>query len=123
MGYYKKRPTDLFRNPKGFEPGTPTPPVTKAMDYLAITEGTMLEILTRTNGRVISAIDSGTTHVFRYKSQYILSRIQQIERLAISAGGQGRTEMIDAVKAGGSMPDSFYEGGSRSSMDEAIEDE
>lgn len=106
-----KPPSDLLTNPLPDESmsSSRTPPVSKAISYLAITDGKLLETLTRTNSKIVSAIDSGTVYVYRYRSNYVLSRIQQIERLAISSDGLGRSEMIEAVRAGGAMPDSFYQ--------------
>ena len=102
--------SDLLDDPAFIEDSTSAkvPPVSKAISFLSVTDGDLLEILTRTNRSIVAAIDSGSVYVYRYKSAYILSRIQQIERLAISTGGLGRSELIEAVRAGGSMPDSFY---------------
>lgn len=104
---------DLLDNPMTDESTTSarTPPVNKAISYLAVTDGLNLEILTRTNRPIVAAIDAGTVYTIRYRSRYIMQRIQQMERLAISSDGLGRTEMIEAVRAGGSMPDSFYQPG------------
>lgn len=106
-----KSPSDLLTEPlqDAAMSSSRTPPVSKAISYLAVTEGQQLEILTRTNRQIVAAIDAGTVYVYRYRSNYILSRIQQIERLAISSEGLGRSEMIEAVRAGGAMPDSFYQ--------------
>lgn len=109
--------SDLLDDPAFIEDSTSAkvPPVSKAISFLSVTDGDLLEILTRTNRSIVAAIDSGSVYVYRYKSAYILSRIQQIERLAISTGGLGRSELIEAVRAGGSMPDSFYESNPRPS--------
>ena len=37
--------------------------------------------------------------------------VEQTERLAVSTQGQGRKDLIEAVKAGGRMPDSYITGG------------
>lgn len=118
----RREPRELLRNPMSFEKSAPEPPVSKAMGLLAVTEGPNLEILTRTNAAVVSAIDAGTVFVYRYRSAYIADRIQQIERLAIASGGLARREMIDTVQAGGQMPDSFYDGSSDRVTDYAVED-
>lgn len=104
----KRRATDMLEDPFHFDPSAPDPPVSKGMGYLTKTDGVALEILTRTNREIIQAISAGYAYAVRYNSPYIRSKIEQIERLAISSGGKGRQELIDVVHAGGSLPDAFY---------------
>lgn len=109
----KKRAVDMLDDPFHFDPSAPDPPVSKGMGYLTKTDGLALEILTRTNREIVSAINAGYAFAVRYNSPYIRNKIEQLERLAISAGGRGRQEVIDVVRAGGQMTDAFYDGGSR----------
>lgn len=104
--------------------GRPDPPVSKGLGYLTVTDGTALEVLTRTSPKIVRAIDAGTVYVLRYRSSYIQQRIEQIERLAVSNGGLGRDELIRMIDAGGKLPDSYYMVGQpRQAMDYRIEDD
>lgn len=91
--------------------GGQVPPVSRGMGYLTTTKGAELEILTRTSVAIVRAIDAGSVFAARYRSSYIQSRIEQMERLAISNDGQGRDEIIRVIQAGGRLPDAYYEGG------------
>lgn len=104
----KRKATDMLEDPFQFDPKAPDPPVSKGMGYLTKTDGVALEILTRTNRDIVRAISAGYAYSVRYNSPYIRSKIEQIERLAISSGGKGRQELIDVVHAGGTMPDAYY---------------
>ena len=105
----KKKATDMLEDPFRFDPTRPDPPVSKGMGYLTKTDGLALEILTRTNKDIVAAIAAGYAYAVRYNSPYIKNKIEQLERLAISAGGKGRQELIDVVHAGGALPDAFYD--------------
>lgn len=85
------------------------PPVSRGMGYLTTTDGAELEILTRTSVAIVRAIDAGSVFAARYRSKYIQSRIEQMERLAISNDGQGRDEIIRVIQAGGRLPDAYYQ--------------
>lgn len=118
-----KSASDLEKNPIILDSGGPQPPVNKLIKSLLTVGGKRLELLTRTNKAIISAIDCGGVYCYRFKSGYIRDRIEQLERVSVSAGGQGRDEMIRAVQAGGAMPDSYYEGSGGRPADYAINDE
>lgn len=85
------------------------PPVSRGMGYLTKTGGAELEILTRTSVAIVRAIDAGSVFAARYRSKYIQSRIEQMERLAISNDGKGRDEIIRVIQAGGRLPDAYYQ--------------
>lgn len=106
----KKPATDMLTDPFRFDPRSPDPPVAKGMGYLTKTDGVSLEILTRTNKEIVMAIAAGSSFAIRYNSPYIKNKIEQVERLAISAGGMGRQEIIQVVQAGGQLSDAYYEG-------------
>lgn len=44
-----------------------------------------------------------------YGNPYVEGYIELQERLAVSMNGQGRRELIDALGAGGTLPDSYYQ--------------
>ena len=103
---------DLLDNPDEFPMDDPVglqTPFDKATDLLSTTEGKTLEIMTRTTQEIAeaAAISYGLSTMFGLS--YIKGRMEQIERLAISRGGQGRTDIVDSLKAGSGVSDGFYE--------------
>lgn len=110
----KRKATDLLDNPsEDFEISSTDPPVTKGMGFLAATGGPRLEMMTRTNRPIVAGISAGSAYIQKYRSVYIRARVERLERLAISQGGLGRSEMIQMVGAGGPVTDAYYgrEGG------------
>lgn len=104
----KKDATDLLDTPMDFEVTESDPPVTKGMGFLSSTSGPRLEMMTRTNRDIVSGISAGAAYWQRYNSRYIKARVERIERLAVSTGGLGRSEMIQMVGAGGPITDAYY---------------
>lgn len=112
----RKPAKDLRENPTiTMRSDSPELPVNTAISQLTKLEGTELEISTRTSPQLARAASVGYIYTTVYGSEYVRGRVEQIERLAISNGGQGRTDLIEAVKAGGRMPDAYMTGGKRSS--------
>ena len=104
--------TAMFKQPKGgFDIQSSDPPVSKGMGFLAVEHGEKLEMMTRTNRAIIEGLAAGYAYCARYDSDYIRSKTERIMRLAVSAGGEGRTEMIQMVSAGGQVSDAFYDRG------------
>lgn len=118
-----KSATDLEKNPIILDSGGPQPPVNKLIKSLMIVGGKKLELLTRTNKAIVSAINCGGIYRYRFHSGYISDRIEQLERISVAVDGKGRDELIRAVQAGGAMPDSYYEGAGGRAPDYAINDE
>lgn len=44
-----------------------------------------------------------------YGNPYVMGYIELQERLAVSMAGKGRQDLIDALNAGGKLPDSYYQ--------------
>lgn len=119
----KKDPIDLGRHPQAppTKNGKPVPPIAIVLDNLMTEEGERLELLTRANPNLVKAAkvalffssqlldDDGTTIGIGYAKK----QIEQAMRFAVSLGGRGRQEQIDALNAGGHMPDSYYQQGGR----------
>lgn len=119
----KKSATDLLDDPQGdFEIDESDPPVTKGMGFLATTSGPRLEMMTRTNRAIVAGISAGAAYCQRYNSRYIKARVERIERLAVSTGGLGRSEMIQMVGAGGPVTDAYYDRKGGVASDFAVED-
>lgn len=111
----RKAATDLLDNPivDECEAFTPQPtPFDKGFDILSETAGERLELMTRTDSRIIDACQLGYTVVARFGSAYVGNRVNQLMRLAISKNGRGREEIVESIKAGAGVPDTFYEGNS-----------
>ena len=107
----KKTSEDLRKNPNiTIKSGAPELPVNTAISQLTRLEGNELEISTRSGPVMARAAAVGYIYTHVFGSGYVQGRIEQLERLAISAGGQGRKDLIEAVKAGGRMPDSYITG-------------
>lgn len=91
----------------------PELPVKDIAKRLTVEDGKPLEITTRTTATIANASQFCLIYTFRFKSKYAEARIGQIERLAISMGGQGRRDLIDALQAGGAVPGEYYSDGSK----------
>ncbi len=118
----KKKASDLLSQDSydDFDVTSTDPPVTKGMGFLASTSGPKLEMMTRTNRAIVEGISAGQAYWQRYNSSYIRGRVERIERLAVSTGGLGRSEMIQMVGAGGPVSDAYYDRSS-GSADYAVE--
>lgn len=97
---------DLFR--------VPTPPVKKALKALMISDGDELELTTHAGASLVRAVDLGHVYVAAFNLDYVRGRVERLERLAVSVGGQGRRDLIDAVQAGGALPPEYYRPGAGS---------
>ena len=91
----------------------PELPVKDIAKRLTVEDGKPLEITTRTTAVIANASQFCLIYTFRFKSNYAQARIGQIERLAISMGGQGRRDLIDALQAGGAVPGEYYADGTK----------
>ena len=84
-------------------------PYDKAYDLLSALRGEKLEIMTRTNPRLVQAATVAYNMISSFGSQYVAGKIDQLLRFAVSMKGEGRKEIVDSLRAGGDMPDAYYE--------------
>ncbi len=114
--------TDLLNDPLIVEDPDPEPiiisdtPFDKAYTVLTATSGEVLELMTRTTPKLATAVGVGYTMRYNFKSNYIGGRMDNLMRIHVSFGGRGRNEMVQSLKAGSGVPDSYYArdgGGSR----------
>lgn len=113
--------TELLNNPAVPEVGempdtVPETPYGMAFNLLSSLGGEKLEIMTRSNPRLVQAAQVSYCMVAQFGSSYIAGENDQLERFAVSLGGEGRKEIVESLRAGGDMPDAFYEaqsGGTR----------
>jgi len=84
-------------------------PYDKAYNLLSSTEGKNLEIMTRTNPRLVQAATASYTLVAAFGTQFVRGKTDQFLRFAVSMGGQGRQEIVESLRAGGDMPDAYFE--------------
>lgn len=82
----------------------PELPVKTVVDQLTVTEGRRLEILTRTNPDLCRAVQVGFLFGEVYGLEIVREETEQLMRLAISAGGKGREELIGTLEAAGQPP-------------------
>lgn len=107
----KKAASDLIANPVYLGKSQPDPPVNKAISHLTVTEGQALEEMARIHGQdMVNALSIGYIYSEMYGSDYVRGRIDQLLRLSVAKGGQGRRDLIDVVDAGGKLPDAYYNG-------------
>lgn len=91
----------------------PELPVKDIARRLTVETGPALEITTRTTATMAFAARFCMVYTERFTSSYAAAVAGQIERLAISMGGQGRRDLIDALQAGGSVPGEYYSDGKK----------
>lgn len=108
----KGRPIgDLGKNPQvRLQNKRPELPVNTALDKLSKLNGEELEISTRSSTVLNRAAAAGFIYAHTFGSGYASARVEQIERLAVSVDGQGRRDVIDAIAAGGKVPDEYLNG-------------
>lgn len=115
---------DLGKNPQIRQTKRPELPVNTALDKLSKLGGEELEISTRSSTVLNRAAAAGLIYVFAFGSGYAAARVEQVERLAVSVDGQGRRDVIDAIAAGGKVPDEYLNGnGQNSEFENLREDE
>lgn len=91
-------------------PDIPDAPVNTVVKAQTPTTGHKLEIGSRiTNRNIADALQLSYTMVEAYHSSYVAGKKDLLLRMAISKDGLGRSELIDTLKAGGSLPDSYYD--------------
>lgn len=113
--------TELLTDPLIPEAGdmpetVPETPYAMAFGLLSALGGEKLEIMTRANPRLVQAAQVSYCMVAQFGSLYIAGENDQLGRYAVSVQGEGRKEIVDSLRAGGDMPDAYYEaqsGGSR----------
>lgn len=98
----------------------PELPVRTALSKLTTTKGDDLEMTTRATPQIVRAAQVGYIYARIYGSSYIQGRVEQMERLAVSMGGQGRRDLIDTVEAGGRMMDPMPDGAGRRRYRDAL---
>lgn len=80
----------------------------RAYDALTATHGPMLQMMTRTTPSMRQLEDTAFILRYRFDSDYVAERLCEVERLAVSEEGRGRTDIIDVVKASGKDPEDDY---------------
>lgn len=105
-------------------------PYHMAFGLLSSLRGEKLQIMTRANPGMAQAINVAYNMIASFGSQYIAGEIDTIMRLGVSMKGEGRKEIVDSLRAGGDMPDAYYEatlGGGRNNtprtFTDAVDDE
>ncbi len=119
MANESREATDLLTDPQvpevGDMPETMSEtPYGMAFGLLSALEGKELEIMTRSNPRLVQAAQVSYCMVAQFGSMYIAGENDQLGRFAVSLNGEGRKEIVDSLRAGGDMPDAYYENQSAS---------
>ena len=92
-----------------FESDPMQTPFNQTVDILSTTGGPRLELFCRSTKSLVEAAEVCYNMAYRFKSPYIIGRMNQIMRFSVSANGQGRSEMVQSLQAGSGVPDSFFE--------------
>lgn len=121
MAESKKTGEDLLNNEEDFDfsdvgVNTNGTPFDQTIDLLAATTGPRLELFCRSDKSIVEAIQICDNIVERFGSEYIRGVGDRILRFSISTQGRGRAELVDALKAGDGVQDSYYEAQAASSM-------
>ena len=58
---------------------------------------------------MVQAANVAYTMHSSFGSEFIRGKLDQIMRFAVSMGGEGRKEIVDSLRAGGDMPDAYFE--------------
>lgn len=75
-------------------------PYDKAIELLSCLSGPQMEIMTRTNARMVEAGNVAYNICSNFHSEYIGGKADQIMRYAVSYQGKGRNEVVESLKAG-----------------------
>lgn len=113
MNMAKKTVSDIMEEdyvPPVMNSDVPDAPVNTVVKAQTPTTGHNLEIGSRiTNRNVADALQISYTMTESYKSKYVAGKKDLLLRMAISKDGLGRSELIETLRAGGSLPDSYYD--------------
>ena len=107
----KRDPQELIDNP--IAPPSPPEvevPVTTVIERLNRTEGSELELTTRATPATCKAAAMADVYGRIYGISFVSGQVSLMMRLAVSADGRGRADMIEALRAGGSLPPEYYSG-------------
>lgn len=116
-----KTANDLKSNPQPIKrPDEKEAPIQTAYRHLTVTEGKQLEIMSRSNPTLAKAahlafiFNSTIAHdlpdgIESVGIPYVEGYITLVERMSVALDGKGRQELIDALGAGGKLPDAYYD--------------
>lgn len=90
--------------------GQPDLPVNTVVGILTGLGGPLLQMMTRMTPQGMRAEEIGYYYVGVLGSEYVKGKLELIERCQISLEGGGRQDMIESLRAGGSVPDAYYYG-------------
>lgn len=83
-------------------------PFNQAFSALTQTGGNILQMMARMTPELAIALERSYLRYCKYQSDYISGRSNLLLRISVSNGGEGRKEMIEAVKAGAGVPGEYY---------------
>lgn len=89
----------------------PELPIKSATKIITQTEGRGLKQNTNASRGVIEAAMFAYPYIERWGNKYVGDMLDDLMCLAISQDGQGRKDIIEALRAAGAVPDAYYSGG------------
>lgn len=120
-----KPASEFYRDPFKIKSGAPPePPVTTVVDKLTGERGAQLQLMGRTTPRLIEAAQINMIYSEVLGSKFCAERFDLIMRMMVGLNGEGRKDVIESLRAGGALPDTYYsQGKPRPSEYEYIRDE
>lgn len=108
----KLKPSSKFHNDpfKVRTSGQPELPVNTVVQILTGLSGPLLQMMTRMTPQGMRAEEIGYIYVNTLGSEYVKGKLELIERCQVSIDGGGRQDMIESLRAGGTVPDAYYYG-------------
>jgi hypothetical protein len=89
----------------------PELPIKSATKIITQTEGRGLKQHTNASRGLVEAVMFAFPYIKRWGNTYVGDMVDDLMCLAISKDGQGRKDIIEALRAGGTVPDAYYSGG------------
>ena len=89
----------------------PELPIKSATRIITQTEGRGLKQNTRASRGLIDAVMFAYPYIQRWGNKYVGDMVDDLMCLAISEDGKGREDIIESLRAAGSVPDAYYTGG------------
>lgn len=119
--------SDLLNNPQIPEIGempdfVDDTPYEKGLEMLSVLKGPQLQIMTRTNPRIIESSSVAFNMVSEFHTEYLAGFNDQNMRFAVSLKGQGRKEVVDITKGAKNLKNQNSERNTRTYRD-AVPDE
>lgn len=93
----------------------PEHPARFISDRISATKGHELQLQSRANVAMARAVLFGTVYTEHFDSQFVQELLETMMRMGVGMNGEGRKENIECLRASGTTPDAYYNGGIKDS--------